>query len=351
MRGQRISLGLLLAALVLLLLKIAWPFVSSLVLATIVATVVHPANKRLNSRLRRPGLASLLTTSVTVVVLGAPLVFACITVVKSAKSSYKAATQRSLDASESPGRLTSATDRIVDLLAKGLPVPRETLQAQVTAGMNTGARYLLGVTEGIIVSTTSILVTTVFASIFLFYLLRYGERWLAHAAGLLPFGHDASANLIRTAHQSTIANVHGVFGVALAQGAFLGLGFWLVGIASPFQWGVFGAIASIVPFVGATLVWVPEVVWLVFMGSYGKALALGLWGGLVVGSLDNFIRPWIVGSRENQNPVLVGFAMLGGTYAIGPLGLLLGPLVVSLTVAVIEELKRMGPHAEGVKGD
>jgi predicted PurR-regulated permease PerM len=71
----------------------------------------------------------------------------------------------------------------------------------------------------------------------------------------------------------------------------------------------------------------------------------------VVGSLDNFIRPWIVGSRENQNPVLVGFAMLGGTYAIGPLGLLLGPLVVSLTVAVIEELKRMGPHAEGVKGD
>jgi predicted PurR-regulated permease PerM len=114
---------------------------------------------------------------------------------------------------------------------------------------------------------------------------------------------------------------------------------------------VFGAIASIVPFVGATLVWVPEVLWLVFMGSYGKALALGLWGGLVVGSLDNFIRPWIVGSRENQNPVLVGFAMLGGTYAIGPLGLLLGPLVVSLSGAVIEELKRMGPHAEVVKGD
>jgi predicted PurR-regulated permease PerM len=71
--------------------------------------------------------------------------------------------------------LTSATDRIVDVLAKRLPVPRETLQAQVTAGMKTGARYLVGVTQGIIVSTTSILVTTVFATIFLFYLLRYGE--------------------------------------------------------------------------------------------------------------------------------------------------------------------------------
>jgi predicted PurR-regulated permease PerM len=339
-RKQRISLGLLLAALVLLLLKIAWPFVSSLVLATMVATVVHPANKRLNGRLRRPGLASFLTTAVTVVVLGAPLVFTCITVVKSAKSSYKAATQRSLDASESPVGLTSATDRIVDLLAKRLPVPRETLQAQVTAGMSTVARYLVVVTGGIILSTTSILVTTVFATIFLFYLLRYGEGWLAHATRLLPFGQDASANLIQTAHQSILANVNGVLGVALAQGAFLGLGYWLVGIASPLQWGVVGAIASIVPFVGATIVWAPEVVWLVFMGSYGKALALGLWGGLVVGLLDNFIRPWIVGSRESQNPVLVGFVMLGGTFAIGPLGLLLGPLVVSLTGAVIQELKK-----------
>src|SRR4030095_3880140 len=121
------SLGLLLAALALLLLKIAWPFVSSLVLATMIATVVHPANKRLNTRLRRPGLASLLTTSVTVVVLGAPLVFACITVVKSAKSSYNAATHPSQEAGESSGGLSTATDRIVDLLAKRLPVPEETL--------------------------------------------------------------------------------------------------------------------------------------------------------------------------------------------------------------------------------
>jgi predicted PurR-regulated permease PerM len=109
-----------------------------------------------------------------------------------------------------------------------------------------------------------------------------------------------------------------------------------------------GAIASVVPFVGITLVWVPAVIVLVLMGSYGKALALGLWGGLVVGSLDNVLRPLIVGAREKQHPVLVGFAMLGGTYAFGPVGLLLGPLAVSLARAVVEELHELGPLTNAV---
>src|SRR4030095_604598 len=135
------------------------------------ATVVHPANKRLISRLRRPGLASLLTTSVTVVVLGAPLVFACITVVKGAKNSFDAATQHSSE-DGAPRTVSSATDRIVDLLAKRLPIPKESIRAEVRSGMQTATRYLLGITRGFIVSTTAIVVTTVFATIFLFYVLR-----------------------------------------------------------------------------------------------------------------------------------------------------------------------------------
>ena len=73
----------------------------------------------------------------------------------------------------------------------------------------------------------------------------------------------------------------------------------------------------------------------------------GLWGALVVGSVDNILRPLVIGARDKQNPVLVGFAMLGGTSAIGPLGLLIGPLVISLTGAVVEEIQKMNPHASG----
>jgi predicted PurR-regulated permease PerM len=129
--------------------------------------------------------------------------------------------------------------------------------------------------------------------------------------------------------------------VALAQGLLLSLGFRLVGVAAPLQWGLVGAIASVIPFVGATLVWAPAVIGFVVMGSYWKAMMLGLWGALVVGSVDNILRPLVIGARDKQNPVLVGFAMLSGAYALGPLGLLIAPLVISLTGAVVEEIQKL----------
>ena len=95
------------------------------------------------------------------------------------------------------------------------------------------------------------------------------------------------------------------------------------------------------------------------MGSYWKALLLGLWGSLVVGSVDNVLRPFVVGAREKQHPVLIALAAIGGTYAFGPLGLLLGPLVVSLVAALLQEIQKLSPHsavtarpmhAEGAEG-
>ena len=79
------------------------------------------------------------------------------------------------------------------------------------------------------------------------------------------------------------------------------------------------------------------------VGSYWKALLLGLWGSLVVGSVDNVLRPFVVGAREKQHPVLIALAAIGGTYAFGPLGILLGPLVVSLVAALLKEIQKLVP--------
>jgi len=346
--GQRIFLGLLLAALLPFLLQIAWPFVSAFVLASVVATVLYPANSRLSRRLQRPGLASLLTTLATVIVLETIFGFVCVRVFKDAARVHHALNQRSLEQGGWPVMITHTSDRIVEAVAKRLPVAKEPIRAELLAGMKIGARYLVSQTRAAIEHMMSILVTTVLANIFLYYLLRYGEGWLRRGAALVPLSPHITANLLRVAHQSIVANVNGVLVVALAQGLFLSLGFWFVDIGSPLLWGMFGAIASVVPFVGATLVWVPAVVGLVLMGFYWKALVLGLWAGLVVGSVDNIVRPLVVGAQEKEDPMLLGFAMLGGTYALGPLGIILGPLVVSLTGAVIEEIQKLGPSTKAV---
>lgn len=347
-RKQQIVLCFLLGALLLILFRIGWPFASPLVLALLLATVLHSANDRLCRKLRRPALASLITTLATVIVLEVIVGVIGLRVVKDAAKVHQALNQRSVDEGGWAALVDHSTDRFADALATRLPVPKETVRTQLDAGIKAGARYLFRSTQTVISHIASIVVTSVFAAIFLYYLLRHGEAWLARCAALVPLSPQITANLLRVAHRSIVANVNGVLAVALAQGLFLGLGFWFVGIGSPLLWGMFGAIASVIPFVGATLVWVPFVIGLIFVGSYWKALALGLWGGLVVGSLDNILRPWVVGAQEKEHPVLLGFAMLGGTYAFGPFGLIYGPLAVSLTSAVVEELHRLGPVAQAV---
>jgi len=116
-------------------------------------------------------------------------------------------------------------------------------------------------------------------------------------------------------------------------------------------WGVIAGLASIIPVVGSPLVWVPVVIAFVLMGSYWKALLLGLWGALVVGSVDNVLRPLVVGARDKQHPMLIAMAAIGGTYAFGILGILLGPLVLSLVAALLKEIQELLSPRELIETD
>jgi predicted PurR-regulated permease PerM len=173
---------------------------------------------------------------------------------------------------------------------------------------------------------TSLLITGVLVAIFLYFLLRHGEDWVERLTVPVPLDPLTTASLLRTVRDSIVANVSGVLAVVVGQGLLLSLGFWLVGLRSPLLWGAIGGLASIIPVVGSPMIWVPVVLGFVFMGSYWKALILGLWCALAVGSVDNVLRAFVVGAREKQHPMLIALAVIGGTYAFGVLGLLLGPL-------------------------
>jgi predicted PurR-regulated permease PerM len=144
---QRVLLGLLLAVLVVILLGIAWPFASALVLRLILAIVMHPVYLLVCRTLSRPGLASFLTTLATVVFLGTTAAFITVTAVKSSKNAYNALNQRSSENVAGPGVIVQTTDQMVDALAARLPVPRETIRARVLAGMEAGAGYVFTKTQ------------------------------------------------------------------------------------------------------------------------------------------------------------------------------------------------------------
>jgi predicted PurR-regulated permease PerM len=145
------------------------------------------------------------------------------------------------------------------------------------------------------------------------------------------------------------ATVYGATAVAVAQGALTGLAFWFLGLPAPLLWTAVTTVLCFVPLLGAPVVWVPTVIVLAAQGAYGKAFALSLWGLLVVGLVDNFIRPIVIGARTQLHPMVVFFSVLGGLLLMGPLGLLMGPVILAITIALLEILKLK--LAEGEKSN
>jgi predicted PurR-regulated permease PerM len=338
-RGPLIFLGVVLTALLPFLLQVAWPFLTSFILASILAIVMNPVKDWLSRRIHRPGLATFLTTFATVLVAGIVIAFASFTISRELKSAYDALSQRSLEEGGWPTLVTHTVDRAVEALATRLPVNREAIRTELIDRIKGASGYLLNNVGAAIGGAATIFLTGLLVTVFLYFLLRYGRDWIAQLALFTPLDPRTTAGLLRAVHDSVVANVNGVFAAAVGQGLFLGLGFWFVGLQSPALWGAVGGLASIIPVVGTPLVWVPVVIAFFLMGSYWKAVLLLLWGSLVVGSVDNVVRPFVVGAREKQHPLLIALAAIGGTYAFGPMGILLGPLLVSLAAALLKEIQ------------
>jgi predicted PurR-regulated permease PerM len=132
--------------------------------------------------------------------------------------------------------------------------------------------------------------------------------------------------------------------IAVIQGVLGGLAFWVLGLPSPLLWGVVMIFLSMIPMAGAFIVWVPAAIYLAITGHWVSALILTVWGALVIGSIDNFLRPKLVGEKTRLHELLVFFSVLGGLQVFGVIGLVLGPVIVAITIALLDVLR----HADGV---
>lgn len=338
-RGPLIFLAVALALLLPSLVQIVWPFFTSFILAAILAIVVHPVNMWLRRRVRPFGLATFITTFTAVLLLGIIIGFAGFAFTRELSTTYSALTQRSMEEGGWPALVTHTVDRVVDALVVRLPLDKDAIRTELLDGMKTVTGYLLNNAGAAVGGLVSVVVTGLFVTVFLYFLLRYGQEWTVRLAALIPLDQRVTASLFQTIHQSVVANVNGMLAVVLVQGLLLCLGFWFVGVRSPVLWGVLGGLASIIPVVGSPLVWLPVVIAFVLMGAYWKALLLTLWGALIVGSVDNVLRPFVVTAGDKQHPMVIAMAAIGGTYAFGVLGILLGPLVVSLVAALLTEIQ------------
>lgn len=184
----------------------------------------------------------------------------------------------------------------------------------------------------------------------MFFLFSSGSTLLRHSKHWVPLPPHMIDSLLAETRQLMFANVYGVLAVAFAQGALTSIGFWFFGLPSAIFWGAIAALFSVVPVVGAGLVWLPAVLYLASTGDFTKAGILLAWGVLVISMADNIIRPIVLSEGSQMHTGVMFFALLGGIEAFGLIGVFAGPIVFSLAIAFIK-LLRESSSALGLKSE
>jgi predicted PurR-regulated permease PerM len=187
-----------------------------------------------------------------------------------------------------------------------------------------------------LLSMLGTLVAILFA---LFFMLRDGETMARHVRDRLPLSADESERLMTETRDLVMASFGAGLTVAVTQGLIGGVVFWLVGIGAPVFWGIVIGFCSLLPVVGATLVWVPAGLALLLAGEIGRGVLLMLLGVLGISLADNVLRPLLLSGRTSISGLVIFFGLLGGVAAFGFVGLVVGPIILVTTARLLEYLR------------
>ncbi|WP_298216768.1 AI-2E family transporter [Acidocella sp.] len=303
---------------------IALPFLGALTWALTLGVVFSPVQARLEKTLRRPGLAALITVFAAILIVGTPAMLIINWLVQGA---------------------ISGAALIQSQLANGgleLPPFIAQIQAQVDLpGLISRFSNSLSVAGASFVrGSFKQIVDVVLTFYMLFYFLRDRHAALRGIREVLPLGEGEATQLFRRIADTVQALVYGTLMVAALQGALAGLMFWILGLPAPLFWGVVMSILAIMPVLGTFVIWIPQAIYLALTGEEVKAAILALWGALVVGEIDNVVRPILVGNRLKLPTLPTFIAIIGGLMVFGMPGFILGPLVMTISLFLLSAIRR-----------
>jgi predicted PurR-regulated permease PerM len=308
--------------------RIAVPFLSALAWALALAVLLVPLQRLLERKLKQPSLAAATCVAVACTVL---LVTGAFVIQRLVGQTVIGV--RLIQANVESGQWRHVlqgwprTEAVVTTVEQAIDLP---------GTINTFAVWLS-------TTATSVLKGSVYQALgffltlyLLFFFLRDRAMALRSLNSLSPLSDARMAELYERIRNTIFANLYGTLAVSAAQGLLGGVMLWILGISAPLLWGLIMAILAVVPALGAFVVWVPAAIYLALEGSWIKSIILVCWGLVVVGTVDNLLRPVLVGKWLRLHTVLAFISVVGGLLVFGPAGLVLGPLVLTTTTFLLE---------------
>jgi predicted PurR-regulated permease PerM len=327
------------------LLLIFKPFALAITWAAFLAFLLYPLNLRLRRRLASTSIAAGMLTILSPIAILLPLSALSIEFV-----AQISALLRNLQKSAAELDIKSFSDlQQFPLIARAntwLEAHADISAEQVQNWLISGTREVLqraaGMGGSFFLGAVGSLISFVIMLSMLFFFLRDGDLMWARARRLIPLDEERKERLFKQLSGVTRAIVFGTVVTATLEGILVGIGFAIAHLPSPVVFGVLAALLSMLPVGGAAFVWGPAAVWLFVDGHWGYGIFMVLWG-LLLGGLDNVLRPFLISGRARISALAVFVGVLGGIPAFGAIGVIAGPVVLSLVLALIEFAEESGP--------
>ncbi|PYK24031.1 MAG: AI-2E family transporter [Verrucomicrobia bacterium] len=327
---------LLVVAVTVLFLAVTWPFFKPLLLGALLAGLFHPLYRwitRLFGGRRSLGAA---VTLLVLLVLGLGPLSAFLGIVL----------QQALTMSDQAiPWLTqhlgaASTFNVQEWLVKKFPAlakympSQEQLLEQVGTAAKTAGAFLVAFASRMTATTAAFLLNLFVMLYAMFFFFRDGDKILERIFYYTPLSDEDETRMLTQLASITRATVKGTLVIGIIQGALAGIAFWVAGIEGAALWGTIMTILAIIPGIGAALVWVPAAIILFVTGQHLTAILLATWCAAVVGTVDNFLRPMLVGRDAKMPDLLILIGTLGGLFLFGLIGFIVGPIVCGLFLTV-----------------
>jgi predicted PurR-regulated permease PerM len=327
--------------LLLILVSVAFgailmPYFGAIFWAAVLAILFAPFHRRVQARFtKRPVLAALTTLTICLVLVILPIVFITLSLAQEGTALYQKVQSGEINIGEYLQRIFAALPGFVHSIHERLGLDSvATLQARLSGAAKEGSRVIATNVLDIGRNTFDFVISFFIMLYLLFFLLMDGRALAARIERAIPLSVENKKKLFDKFTTVTRATVKGNFLVAAAQGALGGMAFWALGVQGALLWAVVMTFLSLLPAVGAALVWVPVALYFLATGAIWKGVALTAFGVLVIGLIDNVMRPLLVGKDIKMPDYLVLIATIGGIAVFGLNGFVIGPVIAAMFMAL-----------------
>jgi predicted PurR-regulated permease PerM len=320
------------------LLKIFTPILDALSWAIFLAFLLYPVNVRLRRRLHGSARAAGVLTVLTPLVILLPLAAVSIEFVAQVSTLVRVLQKQAqeLDIKTfSDLRQFPWIARANVWLEERTGITADHIQSWIVSGSQQLLQRAAGVSGSFVLGAVGSVVGFTIMLCLLFFFLRDGDAMCSRGIALIPLDDARKQRLFRRLSDVTRAIVLGITLTAMVQGALVGIGFAIASLPSPLVFGVLAALLSMLPVGGAAIVWVPAIGWLLYQGHWGFAIFMLLWGLMLTG-VESVLRPFLISGRARISALAIFVGVLGGIPAFGAIGIVIGPVVLSLVMALIE---------------